>query len=107
AATMGERASKQVLQRYGIPAVKDVLLQPAEIAALTAAPLAFPVALKVDSPDVPHKTEAGGVKLGIHDLAELKQAARDMVDAVRRHKTDAHITGLLVQEMATGLEVIA
>jgi acetate---CoA ligase (ADP-forming) len=107
ATTLTESASKRVLQRYGVPTVKEVLLKPAEIAALTSAPLAFPVALKVDSPDVPHKTEAGGVKLSISSLSELKQSAREVLDAVRRHQPNARIAGLLVQEMAAGLEVIA
>ena len=106
AVTLGERASKQILQHYGIPGVNEVLLQPAEIEALTSPPLAFPLAVKIESPEVPHKNEAGGVKLGIRDLAGLKQAAREVVEAVRRHHPNARIDGLLVQEMASGLEVI-
>jgi acyl-CoA synthetase (NDP forming) len=106
-ATLGERRSKQLLARYGIPAVKEALLQPAEIERLHSAPLAFPLAVKIESPDVPHKTEAGGVKLGIQDLAALKLAAREIVAAVKKHQPDARIEGLLVQEMASGVEVIA
>ena len=104
--TLGEHASKQVLQRYGVPVVKEALLQPAEIAALKAAPLAFPVAVKIESPDVPHKTEAGAVRLGVQDLAGLKEAAREVLDAARKHHPDARIDGISVQEMAAGLEVI-
>src|SRR6185295_2845204 len=74
--------------------------------ALTAAPLAYPLAVKIESPDVPHKTEAGGVKLGIRDLAGLKRAGREVVEAVRRHHPNARLDGILVQEMASGLEVI-
>jgi acyl-CoA synthetase (NDP forming) len=105
-ATLGERASKQVLARYGIPTVREALLQPAEVEALTAAPLAFPLAIKIESPDVPHKTEAGAVRLGVRDLAGLKQAAREVVDAVLRHNPRARIEGVLVQEMASGVEII-
>ena len=105
-ATLGEHRSKQLLKRYGIPVVREALLQPSEIEALGSTPLALPVAVKVESPDVPHKTEAGAIRLGIRDLAGLKQAARDVAAGARAHKPDARIDGILVQEMASGLEVI-
>jgi acyl-CoA synthetase (NDP forming) len=107
AGTLGEHRSKQLLQRYGIPVVKEVLLQPAEVEALASAPLAFPLAVKIESADLPHKTEAGAVRLGIGDLAGLKQAAREVVASARKYRRDARIDGVLVQEMAAGLEVIA
>jgi len=78
-----------------------------EIEHLTAPPLPFPVALKVESPDLPHKTEAGAVRLGIADLDALKRAAREVLQSARRYKPDARIDGVLVQQMASGLEVIA
>jgi acyl-CoA synthetase (NDP forming) len=106
AGTLGEHRSKQLLMQYGLPVVNEVLLQPAAIEKLKSAPLAFPVAVKIESPDVPHKTEAGAVRLGVQDLAGLKQAARDVVAAAGKHNPDARIEGVLVQEMATGLEVI-
>jgi acyl-CoA synthetase (NDP forming) len=106
AGALGERRSKALLQRYGIPVVKEALMQPSEIDALAASPLPFPVAVKVESGDVPHKTEANAVRLGIRDLAGLKQAAHDVVAAARRYKPDARIEGVLVQEMAGGVEVI-
>ena len=105
-ATLGEHRSKQLLQRYGIPVVREALLQPGAIEALTTPPLPFPLAVKIESPDVPHKTEAGAVRLGINDLPGLKQAARDVLAAARRHQPDARIDGILVQEMASGTEVI-
>jgi acetyltransferase len=107
AATLGEHRSKQLLKRYGIPVVSEVLLQPAGVESLKEAPLPFPLAVKIESADVPHKTEAGAVRLGIGDLAGLKQAAREVLASVRKHKADARIDGILVQEMASGLEVIA
>jgi acetate---CoA ligase (ADP-forming) len=106
AGALGEHRSKALLQRYGIPVVKEVLLQSSEIDALASPPLPFPVAVKVESGDVPHKTEADAVRLNIRDLAGLKQAAREVVAAARRHQPDARIDGVLVQEMATGVEVI-
>ena len=106
AGALGEHQSKAVLQRYGIPAVGELLMTPSEVEALTALPLAFPVAVKVESPDVPHKTEAGAVRLNVPDIAALKQAAREVLAAARTHRPDARIGGLIVQEMAAGLEVI-
>ncbi|HSC95482.1 MAG TPA: acetate--CoA ligase family protein [Burkholderiales bacterium] len=106
ARTLGERRSKMLLARYGIPVVNEVLLAPAEIEALTSPPLPFPVAVKIESPDVPHKTEAGAVRLGVKDLAALKQAAREIVATALKHAPGARIEGVLVQEMAAGLETI-
>jgi acyl-CoA synthetase (NDP forming) len=104
--TLGERRAKQLLQRYGVPVVRQVSLQPREIECLAAAPLPYPLAVKIDSPDIPHKTEAGAVRLGIQNLADLQQAARDVLAAASRHRPDARIEGVLLQEMASGLEVI-
>ena len=104
--TLGERRSKQLLEGYGIPVIPEVLLAPAQVEALTSSPLPFPVAVKIESPDLPHKTEAGAVRLGVRDLAGLKQAAREVVAAAAEHTPGARIEGVLVQEMAAGLETI-
>ncbi len=106
ARTLGEHRSKELLKRYGVPVVNEVLLTLSEVDKLESAPVAFPVAVKIESPDLPHKTEAGAVRLGISSLAGIKQAALDMVAAISQHKPDARIEGILVQEMASGLEVI-
>jgi acyl-CoA synthetase (NDP forming) len=106
AVTLGEHRSREILKRYGVPVVNGKLLQLAEIEALAAGPFAFPVAVKIESPDIPHKTEAGAVRLGVKDLDELKRAAREVVTAAKKFKPDARIDGLLVQEMASGTEVI-
>ena len=106
AGTLGEHRSKQLLGHYGVPVVGEVLLQPLDIEGLASAPLAFPVAVKIESPDVPHKTEAGAIRLAVRDLAGLKQAAREVVAAARKYRPDARIEGVLVQEMASGTEVI-
>src|SRR5262249_47952011 len=76
AGTLGERGAKQLLQCYGVPVVQEVSLQPREIERLEVAPLAFPLAVKINSPDLPHKTEAGAVRLGIQSLSDLQQAAQ-------------------------------
>jgi acyl-CoA synthetase (NDP forming) len=104
--TLGEHASKQWLKTYGIAAVDEKLLSLADIEKLAQAPLPFPLAVKIESPDIPHKTEAGVVRLNIASLDALKQAARDITAAAAQYQPDARIDGVLLQQMAGGVEVI-
>ena len=78
-----------------------------DVAKLKDAPLPFPLAVKIESPDIPHKTEAGVVRLNVRSLDELKSAARELVAAAKKHNANARIDGVSIQEMASGLEVIA
>jgi len=105
-AALSEHRSKTLLGRYGIPLVNEVLLPDDGIAKLKTAPLPFPLAVKIASPDIPHKTEAGVVRLGVTDLKSLKQAVRDILAAANKSHPGARIEGILVQEMASGMEVI-
>ena len=104
---LGERRSKALLKKYGVPVVEEQLLSPSGIDDLQHLAIAFPVAVKIDCPDIPHKTEAGVVRLGVTDLQGVKRAAREVLAQARKYKADARIDGVLVQEMASGLEVIA
>jgi acetyltransferase len=104
--TLSEHRSRALLEVYGIPTVQQILLTPEEIDRLSTLPVAFPVAVKISSPDIPHKTEAGVIALGIGDLEGLKRAARDVMAAARRYKPDPRIDGVLIQQMASGLETI-
>ena len=104
--TLGEYAAKRVLARYGIPVVGEQLLAPAAVEKLTAAPFSFPLVVKVESADVPHKTEAGAVKLGIASLDALKAATREVVANAKRYQPAARIDGVILQQMASGQEVI-
>lgn len=97
--TLAEDASLSLMADLGIPVVAHRVLA----AAGAPSDLAFPLALKVLSPDIPHKTEAGGVRLGIADAAELATAGGDILTTVAGRHPDARIDGLLVQEMQTGL----
>ena len=106
ALTLGERLSKQLLAAYGIPVVREVLLTIEAVEALSDSPLPFPVAVKIESADLPHKTEAGAVRIGVQNLDELKSSAREILTAARNYKRNARIDGILVQEIASGTEVI-
>jgi len=103
---LGEHRSKQCLAAYGIPVAKEVFIAADDVAGTTTIDLRFPVAVKVESADIPHKTEAGGVALGLSDLASAKAAANRILAAARHYAPQARIDGVVVAEMQTGLEVI-
>ena len=105
--SLGEHHSKKCLEAYGIPIVREVLLPPEEAEGIAAVPLEFPVAVKVESPDIPHKTEAGVVRLGVGSVEELRGAVHEILDLARRFNPEARIERISVQEMVSGLEVIA
>ena len=107
AGALSEHASKQLLSAWGIPVTRDTLIPVDAAPAKVAAGVRFPVALKVVSRDIPHKSEIGGVQLNIHNDAELAGAMRDMPERVTRNAPAAVLEGLLVSEMVTdGIETI-
>jgi acyl-CoA synthetase (NDP forming) len=97
-----EREAKDVLTLYGIPVTRERLASTADEAVAAAWAIGYPVVLKIESPEITHKTEAGGVLLGIAD----DQSARDGFDRImasaRRYNPPAEIRGVLVQEMIGG-----
>lgn len=95
-----EMEALQVLEAYGIPVIPGRVVRDAEAAVDAAMRMGFPVVLKILSPDLPRKTEVGGVALGLKDVASLRTAARNMLDQVRRARPDARIDGFLVQRQA-------
>ncbi len=103
---LGEYRSKRLLAAYGVPCVEEVLIPVERLNDLAELPLRFPVAVKVESPDLPHKTEAGAVRLGVGDLPSLERAAQDVIASARAFAPAARIEGLIVAEMVTGLECI-
>ena len=100
--TLTESESKRVLAAYGVPVVQERLAGNADEAAAAARELGYPVALKAESPTIPHKTELGVVRLGIADEAALRRAYAEIAAAARGHE----LRGMLVQRMIPGVEVI-
>ena len=94
-----EYLAKQVLAAW-LPEAREKLVSSADAAAEAAATLGFPVVLKVQSSDLPHKTEAGGVRLGLGDRASVLAAYDAMIADVGRYKPGVNIDGVLVQKMA-------
>ncbi len=102
-----EIESKQVLAAAGIPVAEATLATSADNAANAAAKAGFPVVLKIVSPDVTHKSDVGGVKIGLEDEAAVRTAYDDIVTAVKDRQPKARIEGVAVQAMARpGTEVI-
>jgi acetyl-CoA synthetase len=90
-----------------VPVVPERLTQSEDEAVAAAESLGFPVAMKVESPDLPHKTEAGVIRLKLKDAAEVREAYRAVMANGKRHAPDARINGVLVQPMAKpGVEVM-
>src|SRR5690606_12085289 len=80
----------------------EIVAQSAEAAVEAAQRLGYPVALKIDSPDIAHKTEAGVVRLGLEDADAVGKAYADVMENAALHAPNAAIGGVLVQEMVTG-----
>jgi acetate---CoA ligase (ADP-forming) len=94
------------LAQYGIALPKSHVAGSAVDAAAVAEHIGFPVALKIRSPDILHKTEAGGVVLGLQTSAAVQTAAAALVASARARKPGVRIDGFLVQEMVSGVEAI-
>lgn len=98
---------QRLLQAYGIPVAPGHLARSREEAVEAAAGMGFPVALKVESADLPHKTEAGGVRLNLGSAEEVASAYDRLLADVGTHAPGARVDGVLVQEMVEGVaEVI-
>lgn len=94
-----EHQAKKLLSAYGIPVTKEEVATSPEEAVAIARRLGYPVVLKVESPDILHKTEAGGVKLGLAGDEEVRKAYAEILDSVCRYNPGAQVDGILVQEM--------
>ena len=105
--TLTEREAKQVLALYGVPVVGEHLAQSVDEAMNAAGSLGYPVVLKVESPDLPHKTEAGVVRLNIHSADEVRAAHQTIMAKANAVTPAPRINGVLVQRMMPqGIEMV-
>jgi len=106
-ADVSEYQAKRILSEYGIPVTQEELATTREQALTIAKRIGYPVAIKVQSPDISHKTEARAVRLNIASDGELASAYDEILANARAYKKDASIEGVLIQEMVKdGLEAI-
>src|SRR5438477_3160125 len=98
---------KLVCDAYGIPVPKEGVAKSAAEAAKLAVAMGFPVVMKIVSPDILHKTEAGGVIVDVKTAADAEKSYDTILANARKYKADAKIEGIQVQQMlAGGTEVI-
>jgi acetate---CoA ligase (ADP-forming) subunit beta len=102
-----EFESKIILKQAGIPVVETKLAKTQKEAVSLSQKMGFPVALKIASPDVIHKSDSGGVKLSVNSVAEVKKSYDEILKKVRKQYPDAVVHGVSVQKMfRPGTEVI-
>ena len=105
--TLSESESKQLISAWGVPVSLEVCVKDADAAVKAAEKIGYPIVLKGDSPDIPHKTEAGIVCLNVRNAAEVRMAYSTILANAKSSAPNATLNGVLVQEMVTGgVEVI-
>jgi acetyltransferase len=106
--SIGDSEARRILTAYGLPIPKSEVAPNPETAIELASQIGYPVVLKIASPDILHKTDVGGVKVGLRNAEEVRDAFELMVYRAQRYVPDARIWGCLVQEMVPdgGQEVL-
>jgi acetyl coenzyme A synthetase (ADP forming)-like protein len=94
--------SKILCDAYGIPLPQEAIAGSADEAARLAGEIGFPVVMKIVSPDILHKTDAGGVVVGVKSAAEAAQAYDSIIRKAVAYRRDAKISGVQIQQMLTG-----
>jgi acetate---CoA ligase (ADP-forming) len=97
-----EEAAAQVARAYGIPTPEGELARNLAAAKAIADRIGYPVVMKIASPDILHKSDIGGIRLGIRDAGELVDAYEDILAGVRNRMPDAQVWGVEIQQMVTG-----
>ena len=100
--TLSNTEAMQLLREFGVPLAQTIAVKDAAAAVTAADRLGYPVVLKIDSPDIAHKTDVGGVRVGCPDPAAVRVAFREMLVEVGRRVPTARLDGALVQRMIAG-----
>ena len=102
-----EIESKELLQEAGIPVIETRLAKTRREATALSKRIGFPVVLKVASPDIIHKSDSGGVRLGLANATQVGNAYSEIMSSIRQRLPEARVQGVAVQKMACpGVEVI-
>jgi acetate---CoA ligase (ADP-forming) subunit beta len=94
-----ETEAKELLREYGIPVPDFKLIKSEDEIVGLAKEINFPIVMKIVSPDIIHKTDAGGVKVGIKDEKEAKAVYQDIIYKVKKYKKEAKISGVIAYSM--------
>lgn len=107
AKVLSEHATKQILNMYGLPVTKECVAKTVQEAVETADKMGYPIVMKIDSPDILHKTEAGGVAINIQSAEEIKVIFPEIMANAQAYAPQAPINGILIQEhVPPGVEVV-
>jgi acetyltransferase len=98
---LSEMESKALLSAFRIPVTNTVVVRSSNEALLLAEQFGFPVAMKINSPDITHKSDAGGVKLNLMNAAAVRAAYNDMIEEVKTNRPDARVDGVAIQPMVS------
>jgi len=102
-----EIEAKQVFSAYGLPITKSKLAKTEEEAVAFAKEIGYPIVMKIVSPEILHKSDAGGVKVNVNDEKTVRESFQAILKNAKAFKADANIHGVVIQEMAPwGTEVI-
>ena len=106
--TIGDAEARTILEAYGLRIPRSEVAETAEQAIEIAGQIGYPIVLKIASPDILHKTDVGGVKVGLRNAEELRDAFELMTYRAQRYLPEARLWGCLVQQMVPpgGLEVL-
>jgi acetyltransferase len=96
---MTEMESKALLAAFHVPIAKTAIARSAHEAMLLAEEFGFPVAMKIDSPDITHKSDVGGVRLNVGDATAARSAYEDIVEQVKRKRPGARVNGIAIEPM--------
>ena len=94
---LSEMESKAVLHAFGIPVAQTMVARSLTEAILLAEQIGFPVVMKIDSPDILHKSAAGGVRLKLPNAPAVRNAYHDILETVRRKRPEARINGVAIE----------
>jgi acetyltransferase len=96
---LNEMESKALLAAFRIPIAQTVVARSPSEAMVLAEEIGLPVVMKIDSPQITHKTDSGGVRLNLHTLAAVRDAYNEILDEVKKNRPDAIIHGIAIEPM--------
>ena len=99
-----EIEAKAILAAYGIPVTPTVSASSSQAAARSATQLGYPVVMKIHSPQITHKTDVGGVKLGLKNEDEVRAAFDEITQSARSHAPEAQILGVTIQPLVKSID---